>query len=291
MRLMILPQAARPVINSFLLSVISCPTKEGIMGIKKWLGCAAASSLLLAAGAQASQLDQIKAAGVIKVATSLSVKPYTYTDASMQPTGADVETARLLAKDLGVKLEIVGTTVAARIPTLLSGKADVVISVLVKTPEREKVVDFSLPYSFNENVIVAPAALKLGSYDDLAGKTIGVPRGTIEDQMVTQIAKKSTIRRYEDVPTLITAVIAGQIQISAGSLTMLGELNKSGHTAYERKFTLHESEVGIGLRKHNPELRAWLDQWVKTNLANGKLNAIYKKYLGADLPSAMTAGK
>jgi polar amino acid transport system substrate-binding protein len=257
------------------------------MGIKKWLGYAAAGSLLLAAGAQAGQLDQIKAAGVLKVATSLSIPPYTYTDASMQPTGSDVETAQLLAKDLGVKLQIVGTTVAARIPTLLSGKADIVMSVLAKSPEREKVIDFSNPYTVTETILMAPKAMKLSGYDDIVGKTVGVTRGTVEDQTLTQNAPKSTIRRYEDVPTLITAVVSGQVQISAGSLTQLGNINKATHNGYVKEFTMRESQIGIGLRKNNPEFHAWLDQWVKTNLANGKLNAIYKKYHGVDLSSSI----
>jgi polar amino acid transport system substrate-binding protein len=265
------------------------PDQGGIMKIEKWLVRLAAGSVLAlaAAGAHADLLEQIKAAGVLKVATSLSVKPYTYTDASMKPIGSDVEAAQLLANDLGVKLEIVGTTVASRIPTLLSGKADVVMSVLAKSPEREKVIDFSIPYSLNENVIIAPKTMKLTGFGDLAGKTIADTRGTVEDHIITQAATKSTIRRYEDVPTMITAVVSGQVQISAGSLTMLGEMNKSGRNAYEKKFALQESLLGIGLRKNNPEFRAWLDQWVKANLKNGKLNAIYKKYLDADLSPAM----
>lgn len=259
------------------------------MKTSNWLGKLTAVSLFVAfAGmAQADQLEKIRSAGVLKVATSLSVQPYTYTDAQMQPTGSDVETARLMAEDLGVKLEIVGTTVSARIPTLISGKADVVISVLAKSPEREKVIDFSIPYSVNENVMIGPKAMKITNYDDLAGEMIGTTRGTVEDHITTKNATKSTIRRYEDVPTLITAVVSGQVKVSSGSLTMLSEINSATNNAHAKKFILQISMLGIGLRKNNPELRAWLDEWVKTNLKNGKLNAIYKKYHGEDLPSSI----
>lgn len=259
------------------------------MNIKKLFTGMAASSLLLtfAVTGQANGLDDIKSAGVIKVATSLSVQPYTYTDTNMQPTGSDVETAQLLAKDLGVKLEIVGTTVSARIPTLTTGKADVVISVLAQSPEREKVIDFSIPYSVNENVLIGPKDAKIAGYEDLSGETIGVTRGTVEDHITTTNAKESKIRRYEDVPTLVTAVVSGQVQVSAGSLTMLSEMNKASDNAYSKKFTLQESMLGIGLRKNNPELKEWLNNWIRENLKNGKLNAIYKKYHGVDLPPSI----
>ncbi|HEY4065679.1 MAG TPA: transporter substrate-binding domain-containing protein, partial [Burkholderiaceae bacterium] len=126
----------------------------------RWKSGALAAAIVLATSAPvlASQLDDIKAAGVLRVATSLSVAPYTYTDDTMQPTGSDVEAARLLAADLGVKLEVVGTTVSARIPTLQSGKADLVMSVLAKSPEREKVIDFSRPYAVTETVLIGPNA-------------------------------------------------------------------------------------------------------------------------------------
>ena len=69
------------------------------------------------------------------------------TDDKMQPTGSDVETGKLLAKDLGVEFELVSTTGASRIPSLQTGKADVVISTLSVTPERAKVIDFSPAYA------------------------------------------------------------------------------------------------------------------------------------------------
>jgi polar amino acid transport system substrate-binding protein len=45
--------------------------------------------------------------------------------------------------------------------------------------------------------------------------------------------------------------------------------------------------LGIGLRKNEPELKAYLDGWVRTNVQNGKLNDIYKKYFGVSLPGDM----
>src|SRR5882757_11345025 len=111
---------------------------------------AALSALVLLAngpGARADVLDDIKAARKIRIAIDLGLPPYGMTDDKMQPTGSDVETARLLAKDLGVEFELVPTTGASRIPSLQSGKADVVISTLSVTPERAKVIDFSPAYA------------------------------------------------------------------------------------------------------------------------------------------------
>lgn len=250
-------------------------------------------SPVFAAGvARADELGDIRKAGVIRVATSLSVAPYNYTDGSMQPAGSDVDTARLLAQDLGVKLELVSTTVPARIPTLQSGKADVVISVLAITPERREVIDFSAPYSVNSNVVIAPKSVAISSWGDLSGKVIGLTRGTSEDKAVTENAKGAQIRRYEDWPTVVTAMVSGQVKIAAGTPSSMKTMNEASGADYEQKFVIEVTPLGIGLRKGNPEFKAWLDKWVADNLANGKLNAIYRKSIGVDLPVAdLAAGR
>ena len=117
--------------------------------IKPTLGrIALAFSLLAAAGAaQADLLDNIKQARKLRVAIELALPPYGMTNDKMQPYGSDVETAQLLAKDLGVELEIVPATGPTRIPFLQTNKADLAIATLSISPDRQKVIDFSVPYS------------------------------------------------------------------------------------------------------------------------------------------------
>ena len=43
----------------------------------------------------------------------------------------------------------------------------------------------------------------------------------------------------------------------------------------------------VGLRKNEPELKAWLDGWVAANLKNGAFNEIYQRYFGMPLPADM----
>ncbi|MGE0720007.1 MAG: transporter substrate-binding domain-containing protein, partial [Alphaproteobacteria bacterium] len=83
-------------------------------------------ALMLAATAQAATLDDIVKRGVVKIGIDLGVPPYGLTDANQKPAGYDVEVAELMAKDLGIKLEIVPLTGPNRIPFLLTNKVDVV---------------------------------------------------------------------------------------------------------------------------------------------------------------------
>lgn len=252
----------------------------------------AGAAMLCSLAAHADDLKTIKANGAIRVAIDLGVPPFGFKDASLQPTGSDVATAQLLAKDLGVKLEIVPTTGANRIPFLLTNKADIVISSLSITPERAKVIAFSVPYAAIQAVVGAPASMKITSMQDLAGKAVISTRGTTNDIQITKLAPPGTnIVRFDDDATSITAVISGQADIFATAPPLLKAINEKAPDKHmETKIVMSTSMLGVGLDKKNTELKDWIDNWVRTNLKNGKLNDIYQKFQGAPLPENVLAG-
>jgi len=233
------------------------------------------------ASAHAELLDDIKTAKKIRIAIDLGVQPYGMTDGQMNPTGSDVETARLLARDLGVELEIVQTTGPNRIPFLQTGKADIVVSSLSVTPERAQVIDFSLPYAHILSVVVGPKTAVIKSFDDLAGKRIATTRGTTNDKLATEGAKGAQIVRFEDDATLLTAVASGQVDIAATAPSMIKALRDSApQRDIEIKFVMKEFPLGIGMRKGEAKLQKWVNDWIQANTANGKLAAIHKKFHG-----------
>jgi polar amino acid transport system substrate-binding protein len=250
----------------------------------------AGSALGLSVAAHADQLDAITAAKKIRVAIDLGVPPYGMKDDKLNSTGSDVETAQLLAKDLGLELEIVPTTGANRIPFLQTDKADIVISSLSITPEREKVIDFSIPYAGISAVVGAPKSMDIKSAADLSGKKVIATRGTTNDQEVTKILPKdATIVRFDDDATSITAIVSNQADIFATAPPLLKAINeKNPAKQMETKFVMKVNMLAIGFRKGEDKLKAKVDAWVRTNLKNGKLNAIYKKFHGADLPDEVT---
>lgn len=251
--------------------------------VSVWL---VAGSLALAGTAHADQLDTIMAAKKIRVAIDLAVPPYGMKDEKLNSTGSDVETAKLLAKNLGVELEIVPTTGANRIPFLQTDKADIVISSLSVTPEREKVIDFSIPYAGISSVVGAPKGMVLNGPADLVGKKVIATRGTTNDQELTKILPAGAqVIRFDDDATSITAIVSGQADIFATAPSLLKSINdKSPAKQMEVKFLMKVNMLAIGMRKNEPRLKEKLDAFVKAQLKSGELNTIYKKFHGADLP-------
>ncbi|NEX61256.1 transporter substrate-binding domain-containing protein [Noviherbaspirillum galbum] len=249
------------------------------------LGLMGTMSFASASGA----LDAIKQRKKILVAVDIGAPPFGMIDGQAKQSGSDIEAAQLLAKDLGVELEVVPVSGPNRVPFLLTKKADVVMASFSITDERKKVVDFSNPYAVLQVVVGGPAKQKIAGFGDLAGKTIAVTRGTTSDQELTRGTKDIagvSIVRYEDDATTNTAVSTGQQDYIAAAMSVIPAVKKNNPARdVEVKFAMKAFPLGIGLRKNEPELKAYLDGWVKTNMANGKLSEIYKKYFGTALPA------
>jgi polar amino acid transport system substrate-binding protein len=258
------------------------------------VGLAASLTAFNVSAGSADDLSDIMASGKIRVSTDMGIPPSGMLDANLKPTGSDVETAQLFAKDLGLQLEFIQTTGATRIPNLQTKKADIVISTLSVTPERAQVIDFSKPYAGLLSVIAAPAASPIKDWADLKGKTVTVTRGTTQDSDLTKIAaeKEFTVARYDDDATLVTAALSGQAAIISTSATLVKQIHeKDQQKAFEPKITIKVLNLAMGVRKDEPQLLAKVNDWIATNLKNGKLNDIYQKFHGSSLPKEIVDGQ
>ncbi len=182
-----------------------------------------ASLMLSQAPAHADGLEDVVKRGVLKVAVPQDFPPFGSVGPDMKPRGLDIDTAKLLADQLKVKLELTPVNSTNRIPFLTTGKVDLVISSLGKNPEREKVIDFSRAYAPFYLAVFGPPDADIKGLDDLKGKTISVTRGAIEDIELTKVAPEGvTIKRFEDNNSTIAAYLAGQVDlIASGNVVMV----------------------------------------------------------------------
>ncbi|MFT3665197.1 transporter substrate-binding domain-containing protein [Piscinibacter sp.] len=244
---------------------------------------AAAAAWLLPLQAQAqAALEQIMARKTIQIAIPTDFPPYGFVGTDLKPRGLDIDMAGYIADKLGVKLELVSVTSANRIAYLQTKKADLVISTLGKNPEREKVIDFTAAYSPFFQAVFAPKSLPIGAAADLAGKTVGVTRGAIEDLELTKIAPPSAdIRRFEDNNATVAAFVSGQVQVIATGASVAGNMMaRNPDLGAEYKFVLKDSPNFIGVAKGEDALRAKVNEIIASAKAAGELDRLAKKWLG-----------
>jgi polar amino acid transport system substrate-binding protein len=251
-------------------------------------GLAALLSLLLPSAAVAENtLDDIIEAGVIRIAVPQDYPPFGFAGADGKLEGYDIDVAELLARDLGVRLELVPVNSINRIPYLQANKVDLIISSLGASPERAKAIAFSRAYAPFYAGVYGVSEVKVASPADLSGKTIGVTRNTLEDVELTKTAPQdAAISRFDDPASLHAALLSGQVQLVAeGNAAMATLAATQPGRNFERKFVLKQSPAHIGLRRGDIELRHWVNVFIYHKTLGAQLNQLSLKWFGEPLPA------
>jgi polar amino acid transport system substrate-binding protein len=241
------------------------------------------------AHAQAA-LDEVIAKKTIAIAIPTDFPPYGFVGTDLKPQGLDIDMANLIGAKLGVKVELVPVTSANRIPYLQTKKADLVISTLGKNPEREKVIDFTSAYSPFFQAVFAAKVTNVKTAADLAGKSVGVTRGAIEDMELTKIAPPTAdIKRFEDNNATVSAFVSGQVQVIATGASVAGNMMaRNPQLGTEYKFVLKDSPNFIGVAKGEDKLRLKVNEVIAAAKASGEIDKMAQKWLGrpaGDLPN------
>lgn len=247
-------------------------------------------ALAAAAPADAQALDRILKEKKIRITAQVDSAPFGILDSNNRPTGSEIETARQLAKDLGVELELVQVTGPQRIPALLADRADLAISSLSITTDRAKTVWFSSPHGALSIVIGGPARTNISGPADLAGKRIGMTRATLEEQEVPKIAPPGTqIVFFDEHAATQQALLTGQVDAIGGAAFLIADLAKRApQLGITSKFTVTTAFYGIAVKPGNLDLLQWVNTWVFVNKNNGVLGRIYETHTGVklvDLPT------
>ena len=157
--------------------------------------------------------------------------------------GYDVDFAKALAKSLGVKLELVATNPANRIPLLQSGKADLIVADITITPERAQVIDFSTPYFVTGQQFLVPASGG-DKLDDYSKARIGAVKGTTGEQTLHQRFPQARVLSYDDIPLALTALRNGNVQAITQDSTILAGLLGLVYGSFSYTKDTHEAKLG-----------------------------------------------
>ena len=247
---------------------------------------AATATLGLSLGASPARaqtaLDDVMSKKVINIAIPTDFPPYGFVGTDLKPQGLDIDMANYIGAKLGVKVELVPVTSANRIAYLQTKKAELVISTLGKNAEREKVIDFTAAYSPFFQAVFAAKSLPIKGAGDLAGKSIGVTRGAIEDLELSKIAPASAdIKRFEDNNATVAAFVSGQVQVLATGASVAGNMmGRNPNLGTEYKFVLKDSPNFIGVNKGEDKLRTKVNEIIAAAKAAGDLDKMAQKWLG-----------
>jgi polar amino acid transport system substrate-binding protein len=236
---------------------------------------------LLSTG-QARTLTEIRASGVLRLATSADYEPFNFMQDG-QFAGFEVELGNLLAKQMNVKAVWVKHPFDTLLNDFKSGEYDVVIAAHAITSTRAKIVDFTNPHSCGGNVLLAKSGGPLTS-KALEGRRIGAESGSINLGFLQKLPFQKQIEVYRTSDLAIRSVALGEVDAvlvdRLGAVKALETYSKAGLTIGE---TLWSTSSGIAVEKGNTGLRSALNVALAKVLKDGSYAATSQKFFKTDI--------
>lgn len=220
---------------------------------------------------------------VIRVGMELKYPPFETKDENGDPKGASVDLAYALGDYLGQEVEIVDTPYPSLIPSLMSQEIDVIISSMTITPARAKKVDFSIPYTNSQLMMLVHEDSKVESHKDLndADVTIVSKTGTIGALWAKDNAPQANIKNVEEESTAVLEVSQGKGDVFIyDPLSIIRHHNNYPDSTRAILEPLPNTKGwGIAMRKGQDDLRKKINEFIRTAKKDGTYERIREKHL------------
>jgi len=237
--------------------------------------------LALAGQAVAGTLDEVKKRGKLIAGVKTDFPPFGYVDGAGKNLGFDVDVAHLFAKALfddENKVELVAVTSGNRIPFLQSGKIDIIIASVTVTDERRQVVEFSEPYFMSGGLLLVSKNSSIKGVEDLAGKTVAVLQGAIQDKDIEQLAPKANRVKFGKVSEAVLAVKGGRADAFSQDDILILTLAKENPDLKPVGKPFTPRPYGIAVRKGDVDFIKWVDGQLDKMKKDGTYDKLWKKY-------------
>ena len=231
---------------------------------------------------ETGQLDEIMKRGTLKVGLSTFV-PWAMLDKNGDLIGFEVDVANKLAADLGIEIEFIQTKWSGIIPALLTGKFDIIIGGMSVTPERNISVNFTDPYEYSGQSIVAhkDRAAGMTSLEDFNNPEIilAARTGSTSAIAIEQFMPKAEVRLFDEEPQGMQELLNGRVDawVSSFPFPQL-QAEKYSDILYIPidPEIFREEPISFAVRKGEHDFMNFLNNWIALKWADGFLDARYR---------------
>lgn len=219
-----------------------------------------------------------------KVGSSPTGLPFTFVNTeNNQMDGVLIDVVKAIKGDINIEPEFEAVQFSALVPSLTSGKIDMIASAMFITEARAKVVDFSDPvYGYGEGLFVPVSdETAYKSYEDLKDKTIGVQVGTTFVELFQKSGLYKEVKIYKGIPDIIADVNAGRIDAGFADGPMVAYYISKGQFPKVKMVETYQpsaaGEFGLALRKGDERMPK-VNEAIARIKSDGTLQEILAKY-------------
>lgn len=254
--------------------------------MKKLLSLLILSLLLLTSCGKKQELnsfEKIIKNDILKVGIKTDSKPFGfYSKTTGEIEGFDADIARYVAKDiLGSerKIEFISVTPNTRIEAITSDEVDIVIATMSITPQRQYLIDFSVPYYIAGQTAVVKEDSNIHTFADLKKKTTIVVLGSTAEQNIRRIIPTAHIIGYKNYEDAFDAFLAGKGDALSSDNTILSGFLME-HKGYRiLKNRISQEPYAIGIKQNDDQkLKKNLDIIITRMNKDGTIKSLKKKW-------------
>lgn len=221
---------------------------------------------------------------VLTVGMELAYPPFEMSDKNGNPQGVSVDFAKALGEYLGREVVIENTAWSGLIPSLKTGKIDLIISSMTITKERQRSINFSIPYAQSSLAILANKNSGVSSIDDLdkKGKKVAVKKGSTGHVYVSKNFKNADVLVFDKENACVLEVVQGKVDgFLYDQLTIYKNhvQHKDTTVAILKSFQKDFEYWGVALNKKDVELKKKVDEFIKKAKADGTFATFAKTHL------------
>lgn len=270
---------------TLLLDVLSCYNKNMI---KKFCSVLLLTWILLCGCGKKEEvindtLTAIKQKDILVVGVKTDTPPFGYLDKNGKNIGFDIELARLIAQRIlgdPAKVSFVPVSPANRIMKLTSGEVDMIAATMSITPQRQMILDFSIPYHTAGQAIMVRKESKITSLLELEGKKAIIVFGSTVEKGLRSNVPNITIIGYKTYPEAFAALKAGKADamIADDTILMGFAMNDKSVKILPKRYS--KEPYAIAFRK-DIESRNFIDEVnfvLKEALNRGDIRQLKSRY-------------
>jgi polar amino acid transport system substrate-binding protein len=222
--------------------------------------------------------------GALHIGVRCDQPPYGFQDKDGNFAGIEVEIAKQLAANAfgsADKAQMICVTAENRIPQLVSAKVDVLVATLGKTPERARVIDYSIPYNWGGSDILVMKDSPLKKLADIGTATpVVMLKGTTQAAWFEANMPNIETLRLNSVSDALQALKQGRAKSMAADMATLIAVADKDPSVRRLDELFAVAYAGVGVRKNEVE---WL-AYVNASLEKMAKDDMYTKWIEKWVP-------
>ncbi len=235
--------------------------------------------------AKKSTLETILKRGALWVGFDSGYMPFEMTNQKGRYVGFDIDMAKEMAKAMGVKFVPINTAWDDIIPSLTTGKFDIIISGMTITQERNLKINFADPYIIVGQTILINKkhAGKIKSYKDLNDSRYIVTSqsSTTGETAVKILIPKCIYKSFKTENEAASEVLNGKADAFVYDLpfcaVIMAMQGKGKLFFLDTPFTYEP--LAWAIKKGDPDFMNWLNNFLRQIKNDGRYDKIYNKWI------------